>query len=242
MGDPLEQDYQYHEGGLFELGAGDDGFAFDNERPKHRIYIEPFFISNKTVTNREFLQFIEDDGYRRHEFWLSEGWTLLQQKRLGSHPLYWRNIEGAWFSTVRWTLPIALEMPVTHISAYEAMAFANWSQARLPTEAEWEFASEKQSIEGNFLESGFFHLQPQSAGEAQLFGNMGMDIMYSQYPGFQPLEGALGEYNGKFMSSQLVLRGGSCLTPERHIRRTYRNFFYPPDQWQFTGLRLAKNT
>ena len=245
IGDPLEQDYQYHEGGLFELGAGDDGFAFDNERPKHRIYIEPFFISNKTVTNREFLQFIEDDGYRRHEFWLSEGWALLQQKRLGSHPLYWRNIEGAWFEyRLDGLSPIALEMPVTHISAYEAMAFANWSQARLPTEAEWEFASEKQSIEGNFLESGFFHPQPQSAGEAQLFGNTWewTSSAYSQYPGFRPLEGALGEYNGKFMSSQLVLRGGSCLTPERHIRRTYRNFFYPPDQWQFTGLRLAKNT
>ena len=118
MGVPLEQDNQYHEGGLFELGAGDDGFAFDNERPKHRIYIEPFFISNKTVTNREFLQFIEDDGYRRHEFWLSEGWALLQQKRLGSHPLTWRNIKGAWFEYRSDGLsPIALEMPVTHISA-----------------------------------------------------------------------------------------------------------------------------
>ena len=130
MGDPLEQDYKYHKGGLFELGAGDDGFAFDNERPKHRVYIEPFFISNKTVTNREFLQFIEDDGYRRHEFWLSEGWASLQQKRLRSHPLYWQNIEGAWFEyRLDGLAPIASEMPVTHISAYEAMAFANWSQA-----------------------------------------------------------------------------------------------------------------
>ena len=242
--DPLEQDYEFHEGGLFELGAGDDGFAFDNERPKHRTYIEPFLISNKTVTNREFLQFIEDDGYKRHEFWLSEGWALLQQKRLETHPLYWRNIEGVWFEyRLDGLFPLALELPVTHISAYEAMAFANWSQARLPTEAEWELASAKRVIAGNFLEKGLFHPKQPSLGEANFFGNSWewTSSAYSQYPGFRPLDGALGEYNGKFMSSQLVLRGGSCLTPERHIRRTYRNFFYPPDQWQFTGLRLAKD-
>ena len=222
------------------------GFAFDNESPRHRQFVNAFRLADRLTTNAEYLAFIADGGYNRPEFWLSDGWYA--RGRLGwTAPLYWEQSDGQWKTmTLAGMVDVAPNEPVTHISFYEADAFARWSKARLATEAEWEFAAADVPITGNFVESGHYHPTPLSAdatpsGPSQMFGNTWewTASPYSPYPGFRTAAGALGEYNGKFMCNQMVLRGGSCATPQTHIRATYRNFFGPEARWQFTGIRLA---
>jgi ergothioneine biosynthesis protein EgtB len=238
-----------------EIGHAGEGFAFDNETPRHRVFLQGFGLASRLVTNVEYLAFIGDGGYARPEFWLSDGWNAVQARGWRA-PLYWEEIDGGWWTT---TLAgpgaVAPDEPVCHVSFYEADAYARWAGARLPTEAEWEVAAAEAEVAGNFAEDGPLHPVPigirsredasRSDGGAeppkQLFGDTWewTATAYSPYPGYRPLAGALGEYNGKFMCSQMVLRGGSCATPRSHIRATYRNFFPPDARWQFTGIRLA---
>jgi ergothioneine biosynthesis protein EgtB len=233
--------------GLHEIGDAGTGFAFDNERPRHRVFQEAFELASRPVTHGEFAAFIEDGGYRRPELWLSAGWDAVTQR--GWHaPLYWERIDGAWHTfTLHGMAPIEDQTPVCHVSFYEAEAFARWAGARLPTETEWEVAAREVAIEGNFLESGALH--PLALREAPFAGSLAQaygDVWewtrsdYAPYPGFAPAAGAVGEYNGKFMANQYVLRGGSCATPASHIRATYRNFFPADARWQFSGVRLAR--
>ena len=245
---PTPQNWIEFKGGITEIGADfSRGFIFDNEAPRHRAFLAPFHLSSRLVTNGEFLEFIRDGGYERHEFWLSDAWAHL--KSLGQnrwkHPLYWYEEDGALFEyTLQGARQLDLEAPLCHVSAYEADAFSRWKGARLPTEQEWEFAVGGLPVEGNFLSAGNFHPVSSSKDKfSSLFGDVWewTSSSYSPYPGFASFEGSLGEYNGKFMSSQLVLRGGSCVSAEEHIRATYRNFFYPKDRWQFSGIRLAKD-
>ena len=240
--------------GLTEIGITPnpsdlDAFAFDNETPRHTVYLAPFQLANRLVTVAEYLAFIEDRGYTRPELWLAEGWSTMRPEGCEA-PLYWRRgKDGDWsIYTMQGFQPLAAlsETPVCHLSLFEADAYARWAGCRLPTEFEWEHASSQQSSrEGNFVESNVFHPEPSSAapGLQQLFGDVWewTQSGYTGYPGYHPLPGALGEYNGKFMSSQVVLRGGSCVTPASHIRATYRNFFGPATRWQFSGLRLARD-
>ena len=224
------------------IGHDGNGFAYDNEGPAHEVLLQPYAIANRPVTNREFAEFIADGGYHRPELWLSEGWATVQAREW-QRPFYWLD-ERHEFSLggVREMHPAE---PASHISYFEADAFASWAGARLPSEAEWEVWARQFPLRGNFADSGRFH--PAAAqhedGAVQVYGDVWewTRSAYSAYPGFKPAAGAVGEYNGKFMCSQLVLRGGSCATSASHIRPTYRNFFYPADQWQFTGLRLARD-
>jgi len=240
------------DGGLIETGyalqAADPlDFCFDNETPCHKVYLEPFDIASRKVTCREYLEFMSDDGYTRPEFWLSEGWDNV--KRAGwQAPLYWRRDAGdktGWrvFTLRGWhALSTLLDTPVCHISFFEADAFARWRGCRLPTEAEWESVASQAPSRGNLLETGRLHpAAARGAGVEQLFGDCWewTASAYTGYPGYKPLPGALGEYNGKFMSGQMVLRGGACVTPASHIRATYRNFFSPATRWCFAGVRLA---
>ncbi len=235
-------------GGLTEFGHDGEGFAFDNEGPRHRAYVAPFALASHPVTNGEFAAFIDDDGYRRPEFWLSAGWDDAQQQQWDA-PLYWSRSEGRWRTfTLHGEADIDPHASVTHVSYYEADAFARWSGARLATEFEWELAARDQAPAGNFVESGALHpLATRDAGPAnapaQLFGDVWewTQSAYLPYPGYHAAPGAIGEYNGKFMSGQMVLRGGSCATPRSHIRATYRNFFPPSARWQFSGIRLARD-
>ena len=241
-------------GGIFEVGAGDQtgdrtgdraGFAFDNEFPRHRVLLEPFALADRLVTNDEYLEFVEAGGYAQSQLWLSEGWSAVQQNGWRA-PLYWVQRDGAWWEyRLDGLSPLQGDLPVTHVSAFEAHAYASWRNARLPTEFEWEAACEYAGANGCFAERDTFHpsVCPAGSGLRQMFGDVWewTASSYGPYPGYAPLPGTLGEYNGKFMSSQLVLRGGSCATPEDHIRPSYRNFFYPPDRWQFSGIRLARN-
>ncbi|MDX1531456.1 MAG: ergothioneine biosynthesis protein EgtB [Rhodothermales bacterium] len=232
--------------GLYEIGHDGDGFAYDNETPRHRHYLRPFALANRLVTNGEFLAFMDDGGYERPELWLSMGWAVREEQGW-TEPFYWERYEDAWhLFTLAGRRPVDPDEPVCHLSYFEADAYARWAGARLPTEQEWEVAARMQRPLGNFVESG--HLHPVAArGEDQRLHQLYGDVwewtqsQYSPYPGYAPLPGALGEYNGKFMCNQFVLRGGSCATSVTHIRPTYRNFFPPEATWQFTGLRLAND-
>jgi ergothioneine biosynthesis protein EgtB len=236
------------DGGIQHLGADAQAdFVFDNERPRHRVLLEPYALANRLVTNGEYMEFIRDGGYKRPEFWLSDGWSTVSQERW-THPFYWSDELDAEF-TLNGMQPIDPAAPVCHVSYYEADAFARWAGARLPSEAEWEVAAAQMPIRGNLVEQDLLHpcAAPDDAGHdesllRQLFGDVWewTASAYSPYPGYRAPSGALGEYNGKFMCNQLVLRGGSCVTPTSHIRATYRNFFYPQARWQFMGVRLAR--
>ncbi len=229
------------EGGIVELGAP-AGFAFDCERPRHRALLAPYRLATRPVCNAEVLAFIADGGYREPRFWLSDGWVLAQREGWQA-PLYWDQQDGEW---LQYALGGVREVDpaetACHLSCYEADAIARWAGARLPTEAEWEHAASSLAIDGNFADADALH--PSSAkrdGLQQMFGDVWewTQSAFAPYPGFRPLAGALGEYNGKFMANQLVLRGGSCLTPRDHMRASYRNFFAPSARWQMTGVRLA---
>jgi ergothioneine biosynthesis protein EgtB len=227
--------------GIREVGWAGHGFAFDNETPRHRVLLEPFRLADRLVTNGEYLAFMDDGGYARADLWLSDGWRAVKERGWEA-PLYWERIDGAWRQmTLAGMRMVDEREPVCHVSYYEADAYARWAGKRLPTESEWEVAAAGAPIAGNFRESGRLHPAPADGG-TQLFGDVWewTSSSYSPYPGFRPLEGTLGEYNGKFMANQLVLRGGSCVTPVSHMRVTYRNFFYAPDRWQFMGIRLAE--
>ena len=234
--------------GVRWIGHQGPGYAFDNEGPRHRQFVGGFALANRLTTNAEYLGFVADGGYTRPEFWLSDGWNA--RTRLGWRgPLYWEQLDGRWQTmTLAGLVEVAPGEPVTHVSFYEADAFARWSGHRLATEAEWEHAAAELPIIGNFLDTGRYHPAPLTrdaadAGPAQMFGDCWewTASPYSPYPGYRPAAGALGEYNGKFMCNQMVLRGGSCVTPRSHIRATYRNFFGPEARWQFTGVRLARD-
>jgi ergothioneine biosynthesis protein EgtB len=233
-----------HAGGLVEIGHAGQRFAFDNEGPRHTVFLQPFQIATRLVTAGEYLAFMADGGYRRPELWLSDGWAQAQAERWQA-PLYWREQDGApSLFTLDGPRPVAHDEPVVHVSFYEADAYARWAGARLPTEQEWEVIAASHAPDGNFLEDGALHPRPAAAGQmAQLYGDAWewTASAYAPYPGFRPLAGALGEYNGKFMCNQLVLRGGSCATPRGHVRASYRNFFPPGARWQFSGIRLARD-
>lgn len=230
------------------IGHGEVSFAYDNELPRHRLLIGPFKLASRLVTNGEFRSFIEDGGYDRATLWLSDGWAVREQEQWKA-PLYWKMEDEQWWHyTLGGFRPVEDSEPVCHVSYFEADAYARWAGARLPTEFEWEIASQAVPIEGNFVESRSYHPIPLPASEPsvslhQMFGDVWewTRSQYEPYPGYVPAPGAVGEYNGKFMCNQFVLRGGSCATPQSHIRRTYRNFFPPGARWQFTGIRLASD-
>jgi ergothioneine biosynthesis protein EgtB len=231
--------------GLREIGHAGAGFAFDNEGPRHRVFVHAFALASRAVTNGEYLAFMAERGYERPELWLSDGWAAVQHEGWRA-PLYWTERDRAWHRfTLAGLRPVAESEPVTHVSAYEADAYARWAGARLPTEAEWEIVGASAPIAGNFVESGRGEPAPAKpeAAPAQLFGDVWewTASAYAPYPGYHPPPGALGEYNGKFMANQLVLRGGSCATPASHIRASYRNFFPPGARWQWSGIRLARD-
>jgi ergothioneine biosynthesis protein EgtB len=234
--------------GLYEIGHTGEGFAFDNEAPRHKVWLNAFALASRAVTNGEYLAFMQDGGYRRPELWLAEGWD--QINTLGWRaPLYWEQHDGEWRQfTLHGMQPLQLDQPVHHISLFESDAYAQWCGARLPTEFEWEVVARDAPLAGNFLEQQ--RLQPSAAPTpvdgahpSQLYGDVWewTRSAYAPYPGFKPAPGAIGEYNGKFMANQFVLRGGSCVTPQTHIRSTYRNFFPAAARWQFSGLRLARD-
>jgi ergothioneine biosynthesis protein EgtB len=232
------------EGGIHLVGHEGTDFAFDNESPRHEVLLRAFRIASRPVSNGEYVEFIQDGGYRRPDLWLSDGWDKVCAEAW-SAPLYWERKEddrASWSQfTVAGLKHVDPAEPVCHISYYEADAYARWRDARLPTEEEWEVAAARTAARGSFLQEGAAHPRP-AGNTAQIFGDVWewTSSPYVAYPGFKPAEGLIGEYNGKFMVNQLVLRGGSCATPASHIRATYRNFFPPHARWQFSGLRLAK--
>jgi ergothioneine biosynthesis protein EgtB len=240
----LPMSWAEFEAGIHWVGHEGSGFAFDNESPRHEVFLQPFGIGSRPVTNGEYLEFIQDHGYSRPELWFSDGWDTLCAQRWEA-PLYWEQREDGsrWQFTMSGIKELDPTEPVCHVSFYEADAYARWRGARLPREEEWEVAAVCMPSRGTFLEDYIFHPQPARAeGNQQMFGDVWewTASPYIAYPGFQPATGLIGEYNGKFMCNQLVLRGGSCATPSSHIRASYRNFFPPHARWQFSGIRLAR--
>ncbi|MBI3367903.1 MAG: ergothioneine biosynthesis protein EgtB [Burkholderiales bacterium] len=257
--DPVALDWVAYAGGLVEIGHDGSGFAFDNEAPRHAQYLRPYALANRLTTHGEWAEFIADGGYREPRWWLSAGWDWVRAQRIEA-PLYWRRLDERWHCfTLHGLVPIDEHTPITHISYFEADAFARWSAAqsprdaphRLPTEAEWEHAAQMAGpaaiASGNFVDSRALHPVPVAARQPgaamQLFGDVWQwtSSSYAPYPGFRAWDGAVGEYNAKFMVNQYVLRGGSCATPRDHIRASYRNFFPTDARWQFNGLRLARD-
>lgn len=243
-------DWIEFDGGVHEIGFAGHGFAFDNETPRHRVFSPPFRLASRPVTNGEYLEFMASGAYRQPEFWLSDAWKTLNEQGW-SAPLHWEQQDGRWYHmTLAGLRPVDEHAPVCHVSYFEADAYARWAGKRLPSEAEWELAAKGQAIEGNFRDTGYLQPVPandprvdHSAPLSQLFGDVWewTRSPYAPYPGFKPYDGSLAEYNGKFMCNQMVLRGGSCVTPRDHLRTTYRNFFYPHERWQFCGIRLAED-
>ncbi|MDF1527771.1 MAG: SUMF1/EgtB/PvdO family nonheme iron enzyme, partial [Sedimenticola sp.] len=230
------------EGGLYSIGHQGEGFSFDNETPRHSILLYDHRLADRLITNGEYLEFITDGGYTNPALWLADGWALLQTQQW-RHPLYWEQQDSEWRQfTLSGLQPLNHAEPVCHISYFEADAYARWVGKRLPKEEELEVALEEQKMIGNFTNTDLFHPVPAKK-DGQWFGDLWSWTCspYIAYPGFKPLAGRMGEYNGKFMSSQMVLKGGSCVTPTGHTRASYRNFFYPNERWMFSGLRLAED-
>jgi ergothioneine biosynthesis protein EgtB len=235
-----------YRGGIFEIGHRGEGFSYDNELPPHEVLLRPFRLATRAVSNAEWIAFIEDGGYTRPDLWLADGWARVRSGEFFA-PLYWEKTEDGFEAmTLSGQHRVDPDAPVVHVSYYEADAYARWAGKRLPTEAEWEVAARDLPIAGNFADSGYFRplaAAPSGDRPAQMFGDVWewTQSPYTPYPGYRAAPGALGEYNGKFMSNQMVLRGGCCATPDRHVRATYRNFFYPHQRWPFAGLRLAED-
>jgi ergothioneine biosynthesis protein EgtB len=245
-GDAAPLEWVAFPGGIRTIGHDGAGFAYDNESPRHEVLLRPYRLAHRCITGGEWLAFMEEGGYRDPLLWLADGWATVKAQGWQA-PGYWEERDGAWHQmTLNGLLPVDARAPVSHVSYYEADAYARWAGKRLPTEFEWEVASAGHAIHGNDLSTGALRPRPARSAEgrlAQLFGDVWewTGSAYQPYPGYRPAPGAIGEYNGKFMVSQQVLRGGSCATPQGHIRATYRNFFFPHQRWQFSGLRLAED-